>query len=212
MARMMLRQMSILSSDLDKLDEREFIAALRRKEPSAYARLVTEYGPRLRAVIRRYLRVEADADDALQDALINAARGIENFNQESALSTWLHTIAVRAALMKLRSRGRLLDETGIDPLLPTYNSVGHRVMPASSGDQPPERLQTRQVQDLVREQIEKLPEMYRAVLIARDIEQLSTEDAAEALGMTEAALKTRLHRARAALRTLLEPYIRNGSI
>lgn len=191
-------------------DEAQLIGSLRAGDERAFHQLVTEFGPRMRAVIRRYLRSDADADDALQDAFLNAARAIDRFKQDSALSTWLHTIAARSALMKLRSQRRQLEETGIDALVPGYTSFGHRVMPAVQ--QPPEEVQSRQAQELVRQQIEKLPEMYRTVLMARDIEQLSTEEAAEALDMPEAALKTRLHRARAALRTLLEPYIRKNAI
>lgn len=191
--------------------EAHFIDALRRREGSAFRRLIDEYGPRLRAVILRYVRNDADADDALQDAFVSAARGIGKFEGGSSLSTWLHSIAARAALMKLRSRKRLLDETGIDALLPRYNLVGHRVLPASS-EQTVERVETAETRDLVRRQIDKLPEMYRVVLMARDIEQLSTQEAAEALGLNEASLKTRLHRARAALRTLLEPFMRTNSI
>jgi RNA polymerase sigma-70 factor (ECF subfamily) len=193
-------------------DEATLIDALRRRDQSAFMRLVTEYGPRMRAVIHRYLRSDADADDALQDAFISAARAIDRFNRESSLSTWLHTIAVRAALMKLRSKKRLVDETGIDPLLPQFNIVGHRVPTTSTLDGAAQELQTRQTQELVRDQIDKLPEMYRAVLLARDIEELSTQEASDALGLSEAALKTRLHRARGALRTLLEPYIRSNAI
>lgn len=191
-------------------DESQLVAALRRGDEGAFRRVVGEFGPRMRAVIRRYLKSDSDADDALQDAFFNAARAINRFNQESALSTWLHTIAVRSALMKLRSQRRQLEETGIDTLLPGYTSFGHRLLPAVA--QPVEQVQTHEVQELVRQQIEKLPEMYRTVLMARDIEQLSTEEAAEALDMPQAALKTRLHRARAALRTLLEPYIRKNAI
>ncbi len=200
------------TTSADFSNEASFIDALRCKDQRAFFKLVADFGPRMRAVIRRYLRSEADADDALQDAFVSAARAIERFNGDSSLSTWLHTIAVRAALMKLRSKGRQLDETGIDDLLPTYNIVGHRVLPTSNVQTVPEQLLTKQTQELVRNQIAKLPEMYRVVLMARDIEQLSTEEASEALGMNEAALKTRLHRARAALRTLLEPYIRSNAI
>lgn len=193
------------------MDDATLVAALRERDGQAYRHLVTEFGPRMRAVIRRYLPIEADADDALQDAFLSAARAIDRFNGESALSTWLHTIAVRAALMKLRSKHRRENETSIDALLPTYDFVGHRHLPAA-GVQPDLNLESLEVQELVRRQIDKLPEMYRAALMARDIEQLSTLEAAEALGMSEAAMKTRLHRARAALRTLLEPYIRRNAI
>lgn len=200
-----------MSSTLTNTNEGHFLDALRRREPSAFRRLVEEYGPRLRSVILRYVRNDADADDALQDAFVSAARGIDRFQGDSSLSTWLHSIAARAALMKLRSRKRHLDETGIDALLPQYNIVGHRVLPTAPAAAADE-LQSKETRELVRRQIERLPEMYRVVLMARDIEELTTQEASDALGLNEAALKTRLHRARAALRTLLEPYIRRNSI
>lgn len=193
-------------------DEAALIDALRRRDGAAFMRLVTEYGPRMRAVIRRYLRDESDADDALQDAFISVARAIGRFNHESSLSTWLHTVAVRSALMKLRSRKRLSEETSIETLLPQFNAIGHRVATPASALPVPEQLESKQTQEIVRDQIEKLPEPYRVVLMARDIEQLSTEEASEALGLSEPALKTRLHRARAALKTLLEPYLRSRAI
>lgn len=193
-------------------DEAVLIDALRRREEAAFMRLVTEYGPRMRAVIRRYLRDDSDVDDALQDAFISVARAINRFNHASSLSTWLHTVAVRSALMKLRSRKRLSEETSIEPLMPQFNMVGHRLPTPASALPVPEQLESKQTQELVRDQIEKLPEAYRVVLMARDIEQLSTEEASEALGLSEPALKTRLHRARAALRTLLEPYLRRHAI
>lgn len=202
----------VMSDASIKSADAALVAALQRGEAAAFERLVSEFGPRMRSVIFRYVRDDADADDALQDAFISAGRAIARFNQDSALSTWLHTIAVRAALMKLRSKRRWTDEQSIDALLPTYDRIGHRVLPESPSKGLPEQASIKETQQRVRDCIDQLPEMYRAVLLARDIEQLSTEESADVLGMTIPALKTRLHRARAALRTLLEPLIRSGSI
>ena len=165
------------------------------------------HGGRMLAVSRRFLRSEDDARDAVQDAFLNAFRSIDHFEGNARLSTWLHRIVVNAALMKLRTRRRR-PEHSIEELLPGFLEDGHLAEPASEWQKPPEdRVSRAEIRELVLAKIHELPEGHRNVLLLRDIEDLDTRETAAALVVSPGAVKTRLHRARQALRTLLEPHL-----
>jgi len=191
-------------------DDARLLEGLRRGDDAAYEELVRSQGGRLLAVTRRILGDEDDARDAVQEAFLSAFKSIDRFQGGSLVSTWLHRIAVNAALMKLRSRRRRPEES-IDDLLPKYLDDGHPAQPAvpwkNLSDAQLIRAETRKQ---VRAAIDQLPEGYRTVLVLRDIEELDTAEAAELLGMTKNAVKTRLHRARQALRGLLDPELQAG--
>jgi len=195
-----------------ELDEAELLARLRAGDDAAYEWLVRTHSGRLLAVARRFLRSEEDARDAVQEAFVNAFRSIDRFEGGSLLSTWLHRIVVNACLMRLRSRRRKPEER-IDDLLPRYLDDGHAAAP--TGPWRPDvghRLEQAEVRQQVRAAIDRLPDSYRTVLLLRDIEEFDTDEAAEALGISRAAVKTRLHRARQALREQLDPQFRLGEI
>lgn len=180
------------------------VERLRRGDDAAFEELVRNYGGRMLAVARRLLGNEADANDAVQEAFLSAFKSIDQFAGGAKLSTWLHRIAVNASLMRLRTRQRKREQS-IDALLPTFKEDGHHVNPArewrASAEQLAEKEETRQ---FVRDSIDKLPDAYRTVLVLRDLESLDTEETGRLLGISGNAVKTRLHRARQALRTLLE--------
>ncbi len=157
------------------------------------------------AVARRFLPVEDDARDAVQDAFLSAFRSIDRFQGQSRLSTWLHRIVVNASLMKIRSRSRR-PEALIDDLLPGFLEDGHLAAPAVVWETPADdSIARRELRELVLTNIHQLPESYRNVLLLRDIEEFDTQETAELVGISPNAVKTRLHRARLALRGLLEP-------
>ncbi len=189
--------------------EHGWLARLRQGEEAAFEWLVREHGGRLLAVARRFLRNEEDARDAVQEAFLSAYRGIQGFAAGSRLSTWLHRIVINASLMRLRTRRRK-PEDAIDDLLPRFAADGHQENhPTPTWDASVEVLLARsQTRAIVRQAIDRLPDAYRTVLLLRDIEEISTQEAARLLGTTENAVKIRLHRARQALRTLLEPHFR----
>jgi RNA polymerase sigma-70 factor, ECF subfamily len=142
---------------------------------------------------------------------ITVFRKLHEFEGESRLSTWLYRVAVNSALMRLRSRRRQREDP-IEPLLPAYQDDGHHVEEFRSWDEPQDdALARRRRQAFVRECIDRLPAAYRTVLLLRDIEQLDTQETAAVLGDTVNAVKIRLHRARQALRTLLNPHFVEGS-
>jgi RNA polymerase sigma-70 factor, ECF subfamily len=190
-------------------DEATLIAQLRAGDDAAFEQVVRAYGGRLLAVARRIVNSEEDARDAVQDAFLNAFRSLDRFEGNAKLSTWLHRIVVNAALMKLRTRKRK-PEQSIEGLLPSFLDDGHHEERFQSWDEPVDKLMERaENRELVRKQIDALPEGYRTVLVLRDIEGLDTEETAKVLGLSVNATKIRLHRARQALRTMLAPHFRS---
>jgi len=179
--------------------EADLVARLRAGDERAYETLVREQGPRMLAVARRMLRQEDDALDALQDAFVSAFRSIDRFEGNSAL-------------MKLRRQQRD-PKRSIDDMLPRYIEDGHMDRPVPAWSLTAEQLLSRkESRELVRRSIDELPDDYREVLLLRDIEQLDTAETAEALGIRSGAVKTRLHRARQALRAVLDPHMRQEAI
>jgi RNA polymerase sigma-70 factor (ECF subfamily) len=173
--------------------------------------MVAAEGGRMLAVARRMLRDEDAARDAVQEAFLLAFRGLARFDGRSRLSTWLHRIVVNAALMKLRSR-RAHPEESIEPLLPTFREDGHSTIEYSEWpERPDHELARAELRGIVRAAIDRLPETYRTILLLRDIEELGTAEVAELLGVTSNAVKIRLHRARQALRELLDPGMKRGN-
>ena len=190
-------------------DEAPLLARLRAGDPRCFEALVRSESPRLLATLRRMLRSEEDARDALQETFLSAFRSLDAFEGQAKLSTWLHRIAINAALMKLRSRRRHPEEP-IDDLLPRFDDEGHRLLePGGRGVAAEQALDDARRRAAVRRCIDRLPESHRSVLLLRDIEGLGTDEAARALGVSAEAAKMRLHRARQALRTLL---VREGLI
>ncbi len=187
--------------------EGELLAALRCGDEGAYQELVVTYGGRLLAVCRRFLAQEDDARDALQDAFFQAFKALPRFAGQAQLATWLHRIAVNACLMKLRSR-RARPEEPIEPLLPRFLEDGHQERSSIEWSEPLAAVERAEVRALVRGAIDRLPASYREVLLLRDIEELDTAETSALLGISENAVKIRLHRARQALRELLDPHLR----
>jgi RNA polymerase sigma-70 factor (ECF subfamily) len=189
-----------------ELDEQALLVRLRAGDDAAFAVLVRAHAGRLLAVARRMLRSEDDARDALQEAFLQAFRGIGKFQGGARLSTWLHRIVVNACLMRLRSRSRK-PEQPIEDLLPRFYEDGHRIDPGPpwrSGDADP--VEQRELAALVRSAIDGLPEIHRNVLLLRDIEGLDAEETARLLDVKTDTVKVRLHRARQALRAVLAPH------
>jgi RNA polymerase sigma-70 factor, ECF subfamily len=179
------------------------VAMLQAGDETAFEALVRFHGGRMLAVAKRFFTDEQEARDVVQDAFLAAFRAIASFDGRSQLSTWLHRVVVNAALMKLRSRRRRREEP-IDDLLPRFDAEGHRMLdPADSAPASNEAIERAETRARVRAAIAQLPESYRAVLILRDFEERDTAEVTDALGITPQAVKTRLHRARQALRALL---------
>lgn len=201
------------------VDDGNLIERLRTGDDTAFEELVDHHAAPLLAVTRRILRNEEEARDAVQETFVAAFRGISAFQSESRVSTWLHRIAVNCALMKLRIRVRRAhariaeNAQDVDALLPHFQPDGHQDHSSVSWSESAEEiLQREQSCALVRQCIDQLPEPYRVVLVLRDIEQLPADVVAEELQITRDNLKVKLHRARQALRTLLDPHMRGAAL
>lgn len=179
------------------------VAELKAGSARAYERVIRELGPRLLTTAQRMLGNEEDAKDAVQDAFLSAFRNIHTFDGNSKVSTWLHRIVINASLMKLRTRRRK-PAVSIDALLPRFSDEGHMELPIASWREKDdgERYDA-ETRRRVRDEVENLPDEYRTVIMLRDIEGLDTAEAAAVLNISESAVKTRLHRARQALRERL---------
>jgi RNA polymerase sigma-70 factor (ECF subfamily) len=192
-------------------EAQDLLSGLRAGSDTSYEEIVRRYGGRMLGVAIRILRDPEDARDCVQEAFLQAFKSIERFEGRSSVGTWLHRIAVNSALLKLRSRGRR-NEGSLDELMPEFDEYECRIQRGGEGGESAETLASRkEIRAAVREAIDKLPEDYRTVLLLRDIEELDTRETAEALRIGPGAVKTRLHRARAALRKVLQGAAPRGS-
>jgi RNA polymerase sigma-70 factor (ECF subfamily) len=192
-------------------DDDALVAGLRAGDAQVFEDLVRTHGGRLLAVTRRILANDEDARDAVQEAFVSAFKARRQFDGRSRISTWLHRIAVNAALMKLRARKRQAEDN-LDGMLPAFLPNGHHAERFTAWTETPDALLLRRERwALVRQAIDRLPDAYRTVLVLRDIDDLSTAETAEMLGLTPNAVKIRLHRARMALRALVAPILQGAA-
>jgi len=181
------------------------IARIRGGAKEIFAELIGPYERRVYVTAYAILRNEADAQDAAQDAILKAFTHLWQFRLDSQFSTWLTRIAINEARMRRRKEHREI----MKPIeeMASEDQEGQYV-PKDFTDWteiPSETLERREVRDLLGRALESLAEKYREVFVLRDVERLSIEETAEALGVTPGTVKTRLLRARLMLRDLLSP-------
>ncbi len=197
---------------LSRDEEQALLAGLRAGEQASFERMVRAWCGKMLGVARKWVVNEEDARDCVQEAFLKAFQNINTFEGRSSLGTWLVRIVMNCALMRLRSRDRG-SPSPLETLLPEFDANGHRLGRQYRFHSSVEELASRQeVCELVRNSISQLPETHRLVLVLRDIEGYDTAEAARILEITEAALKVRLHRARTALRMILEPLMKGEAI
>ena len=185
--------------------------AVLRGDRDAFEHLVRQESPRLFRVIARIVKDEDEARSVMQETFLQAYQRLQSFRRESKLTTWLYAIGINLARASLRKTRRydLLEEGDIERLQPSFSKGMYRQKyEAWNPHQLAERSERRH---LVRQAIDQLPPDYRMVVILRDLEQLSTAEAARMLEISEGALRVRLHRARQALRALLEKHFGSTS-
>jgi len=198
----------LVPTKFEPKDEAALVEGLRAGCDRAAEHFVRSNAGWMIAVARRYVGDHALAEDCVQDAFLSAFSNISAFEGRSSLKSWLHRITVNAALMKLRSLRRH-DPRSIDDLLPEFDGNDCRIeAPWHQMATPAEILEREDLRALVVAKIDDLPDEYRIVLLLRDIEERSTAEVAGFLGISEGNVKVRLHRARAALKKLLEPLLR----
>jgi RNA polymerase sigma-70 factor, ECF subfamily len=173
--------------------EARLVARLQAGENAAYGELVREYSRRLLATAGGFLTCPDECEDAVQDTFVSAFRAIAAFEGSSRLGTWLHRILVNHCLMRLRRAKRVggvsLEAVGAD----RFGAVAH----------PGDGLHRNEMINRVRAEVDRLPSSYSEIIRLRDLEGLDTDATAARLGTSRAVVKTRLHRARAALRDSL---------
>lgn len=189
-------------------EEQDLLDRLRTGDAAAFETLVRTQMPRLLPVARRIIGNDHDAQDCVQDAFISAFKSIDKFEGRASLGTWLHRITVNSCITKYRQRERKAEDS-IDHLQSHYNNFGFLVGPTTMNALSAEELLVQaDTAKTVRSAIDQLPDSYRIVLLLRDIEGYDTQEVAELLEMNIGAVKTRLHRARTALKNLLTPIFR----
>jgi RNA polymerase sigma-70 factor (ECF subfamily) len=180
--------------DLAPSDE-EVLERVRGGEIALYEVLMRRHNQMLYRAVRAILRDESEVEDVLQDAYLSAYRNLGEFAGRSRVSTWLVRIAVNGALDRRRRRARFVAlDAALAPGGP--GAVGR-------GADPERQSARRELARLLEGAIDALPERFRLVYVLRDVEGMSTQEAAESLGLEVATVKTRLHRARAMLRERL---------
>jgi RNA polymerase sigma-70 factor (ECF subfamily) len=185
-------------------DELQLVEALQHGDRTACSDLVDRYAGQIYGVALRLTRHPNEAEEVLQETLIAACRGVEEFEARSSLGTWLYRIATNNGLMRLRRKRP--DVISVEDL----EQDGFETLPPSDLSpwpiQPEEDVLSEELRRQMAKAVDELPDTLRAAFVLRDLEGLSTDEAAEVLDITPGALKVRLHRARLALRDALGEY------
>lgn len=189
----------------------DLLARLRAGDDPAFEELVRTLSPQLLAVARTVTRSEADAEDVVQDAFISAFKAVHAFDGRSTLRTWLHRIVVNAALSRNR-KSSSRRESSIDALLPTFQSGRHAESPSPWRAVTPGRALGVEQARAVHAALDSLPEEFRAVLVLKDVVGMQSSAIAEALGISDALVRQRVHRGRQALMKLLAPVMQEASL
>lgn len=184
------------------LSDLEVVERVLAGDTSLFEILMRRYNQRLFRVARGILADDAEAEDVMQEAYMRAFRELANFRGEALFSTWLTRIACHEALARAQKRRRLV------PLSPVQGDGGGEPPDPPSETIGPEReLANRELQTVLREAVEILPDPLRSVFCLREIEGLSTEETADLLGLTVENVRVRLHRAKRGLRQTLDQRI-----
>ncbi|MEP6655426.1 MAG: RNA polymerase sigma factor [Myxococcales bacterium] len=181
---------------LEATDE-VLVERARHADPAAFELLMRRHNQRLYRVVRSVLHESAEIEDVIQQSYLSAFLHLDQFEGTARWSTWICRIAINEALARLRQRGRFVSMDAVSEQTMANISSG-------SGGDPERSAAGREFGDLVEDAIDRLPEIYRSVLIMREVEGMTTAEAAAVLEVDPDVVKTRLHRARAALRATVE--------
>ena len=196
---------------MDRTQDRELLRRLRAGDDSAVHELAETYGSRIFQLSMRYMKNRQDAEEVTQDVLMKVYRKIDKFRGDSALSSWIYRITFNTAMSRLRTnRAARAAEQERDRAESAEAALGGRAaisrQPADWSRLPDEELLRTQLREAVAMAISELPEIYRAPIVLRDIQGLSTEEASSRLHVKDQTLKSRLHRGRLMLRERLQTF------
>lgn len=194
--------------------DRALVERLRGGDAAALEALMERYASRVYRLAHGITRNEADAEEVVRDVFLTIFRKIRTFEGRAALGSWIYRITTNAALIKWRGK-RAEVEVSLDSQFPTFLPDGHRAgdptfVMADWSQTPEADLLSGETREILSGAIDALPDQYRTVLVLRDIEGLSNEEVAEIVGESVAAVKSRLHRARMALREELTRHLGPG--
>ena len=195
--------------------DKELVLRSQQGDGSAFAMLVERHQRQLYRLALRMTGSEADAQEILQEAFLNAYQKLPLFRGEAQFSSWLYRIAANSALMRLRRKRRAPDSLPEQPLelqSPKFSAEGYLDPPPMSdwSQRADEKMMSDQLGSAINKAVSELPEDYRTVFLLKDVDGLSNEDIAHALELTVPAVKSRLHRARLALREKLSGFFNEG--
>jgi len=199
------------NAGLGGLSDDALVARAKQKDFEAFEALVERYQDKVYRLAFRFMRNETEAKEIVQETLLSVWRKLDGFKGDSQFSSWLYRVTANAALMRLRTQRRHpevsteeLDPSFMDRGGPAYGQV------TSPGEnwarRPDDELQSEELRTQLQQAIDELPEIYRTVFLIRDVDGFSTEETAEALDISVPTVKTRLHRARIALREAIAKY------
>ena len=191
--------------------ERSLVERLQAGDAEALEMLIERYSARIYRLAHSITRNTGDAEEVVQDVFLSVFRNMQGFQGRAAVGTWLYRVTTNAALNKRRGK-RLQVETSLDEWLPTYKPDGHRqgdraFLLADWSHTPESAFLSGETRAELERALDALPERYRAVLVLRDVEGLSSEETAAILAESVPAVKSCLHRARMALRERLTRHL-----
>jgi RNA polymerase sigma-70 factor (ECF subfamily) len=196
-----------LPSTIVREDEGQLVSAAKAGDAAAFEELVNRYERKIFRLGMNITQNKEDAEDVMQEAFLKSFKNLDHFQGDSRFYTWLVRIAVNEALMKLRKRRP--NQVSIDePLTNDDDSVFREI--EDWGPSPEQRFAQTELNTILNEVIGELDPIFRVVFLLRDVEGVSTEETAQILGISVAAVKSRLLRARLKLRQKLNKYFRRS--
>ena len=187
-------------------DEVQLVERARAGDLEAFEELLGCHQQRVMRVVLSILKEPMDAEEVAQDVFLTVFEKIDHFRGDSSFSTWLHRVAVNAALMR-RRKSKADRSVPLDDVMPSFDERGHLAVDiADWSQQAGDPVLAREAGEVIEAAVEKLDEMYRTVFALRDVQGFSTEETAEILELSMPAVKSRLHRARLFLRRELAEY------
>ena len=195
---------------MERTQDRRLVAGLQAGDQAAVRELAVRYGPRIQQLAMRHMKNREDAEEVTQDVLLKVHRKIDAFRGDAALSSWIYRITFNTAMSRLRqnraARAAAQERDRVEALLETGEQVRTLAEPADWSRMPDEHLMRAQLREALAAAVAELPEIYRAPVVLRDIEGLTTEEASSRLKVKDQTLKSRLHRGRLMLREKLEVF------
>jgi len=188
-------------SSVGETSDAELVRRARDRDEAAVRSIIRSNNRRLYRLARGILRNHSEAEDVVQETYVLAFTHLNSFRGDSSFATWLGRIAINEAVGRLRRQRPGVEWTTLEPGVLEAQVIP---FPSSAVTDPEKTMAQRQIQHVVEQAIDELPEVFRIVFIARVIEGMNVEETAEVLGLKAETVKTRLHRARAILRDNVE--------